>query len=137
MKKIKDILLVDDDYINNFINQYLFKKLGVSDRIIDLTSGNAAIGYLETCTVISKVSPELILVDIDMPDLDGFKFIKQFYRLSFENADRIQLVILTNSINALDRERMEALGITSIINKPLTEEKILEILEHNQVQKNN
>jgi CheY-like chemotaxis protein len=133
MEKIRGILLIDDDFINNFINQDLLKNLGLSNEITDLVNPEGAMEFLKSCEAKSKNCPELILLDIGMPELDGFQFMQEFNELTFPNADRVQVVVLTTSTNPRDKERMEALGIKNFIIKPLTEESLQKVLDQHPV----
>jgi CheY-like chemotaxis protein len=132
MQRIKGILLIDDDHITNFITTRLFKKIGISNVHV-ITNGWNALEFLKDCSAKNKKCPELILLDINMPILDGFEFMSGFKNLTFKNPNRIQIVVVTTSKDPRDIQKMKTLGITNFINKPLTLKSLLKILENHPV----
>ena len=121
MGKLNCILLIDDDEITNFINLNLIQDLQIAHKVEVATNGNEAIELLnhycgkDTC-------PELILLDINMPVLDGFEFLEQLNQIGFK--EQMKIVALTTSNNPKDLKRLQELGVEILINKPLTKEKI-------------
>jgi len=131
MIKLNSVLLVDDDMINNFINARLIRKIEMSHNLHISTNGKDAITHLSGKLEKQEVCPELILLDINMPVMDGFEFVEAFRKLNFSNQDKVVIVMLTTSSNPKDIEKIEALNIGGYINKPLTEEKLKNALTRN------
>jgi CheY-like chemotaxis protein len=101
--------------------------MGVSEHIEIKQNGKDGLKFLEECHREGKL-PDIVLVDLKMPVMDGFEFIDAFRKLELpENKTRI--VMLTTSSNPKDIERMKEKGITDFFDKPLTEEKLTELLE--------
>jgi CheY-like chemotaxis protein len=121
---IKTILLVDDDPITNFINLSLIKKMKITDEVKVVTNGEEGLKCLDDHCFKDSLSPELILLDINMPVMDGFEFLTSYNSINFKNKDNVVIAILTSSSHPRDMERMKDLGINFFITKPLTEEKI-------------
>jgi CheY-like chemotaxis protein len=136
MNKIKTILLVDDDSINNFINRKLLEKMEVAEEIKIVNNGEEGIKCLYDHCFETKMSPELILLDINMPVMDGFEFITTFNELQFQNKSEVTIAVLTTSSNPKDRDKMERLGVKNYLSKPLTEIKIREFLRSIKVNVN-
>jgi CheY-like chemotaxis protein len=128
MRTIKSILIVDDDDINNFINERLLHKLQIADEITVTNNGSDGIKCLQDHCFKSALSPELIFLDINMPVMDGFEFLKEFHKIEFRNKDQVTIAVLTTSSDVRDKEKMEQLGVKHYLNKPLTEEKILKFM---------
>ena len=85
MNKYHSILLVDDDEISNFINQQIITSLQLTDRVYTSRNGMEALKFLEEFNdKISSIHPELILLDIKMPIMDGLEFLKAFPALFLE-----------------------------------------------------
>jgi CheY-like chemotaxis protein len=131
MIKLNAVLLVDDDVINNFINARLIKKSELADDLHISTNGKEAITHLTSRLEKQEACPELILLDINMPVMDGFEFVEAFRKLNFINQDKVVIVMLTTSSNPKDLEKVESLKIGDYINKPLTEEKLKSVVLRN------
>ena len=129
MNKIKCALLIDDDSINNFINERLLKKLNIADTIKVVLNGEEAIKYIHQTCSAEQPCPELILLDINMPVMDGFEFLKEYKNLDFKNKKSIIIIMLTTSTNPNDTERLNDSGASGYVNKPLTEQKLLDIMK--------
>src|ERR1700712_1618420 len=100
MKKLNTVLLVDDDRITNFINQRLIEKLNITQNVTALLNGKEAIDYIKTTNLEKKQLPDLILLDINMPVMDGFEFVNSFRALLYEK--KVIIVMLTTSSNEKD-----------------------------------
>ena len=129
MNKIKCARLIDDDSINNFINERLLKKLNIADTIKVVLNGEEAIKYIHQTCSAEQPCPELILLDINMPVMDGFEFLKEYKNLDFKNKKSIIIIMLTTSTNPNDTERLNDSGASGYVNKPLTEQKLLDIMK--------
>lgn len=128
MQKIKTVLLVDDDKINNFLNERIIRKLDIARDIKILYNGMEGYKYLaENAEFDPDRYPPLVLLDINMPVMDGFEFIDSIK--SLPGFKSFKIIILTTSRNLKDIERIRALGEFTYLNKPLTKEKLLNCLE--------
>jgi CheY-like chemotaxis protein len=126
-KRLSCIVLIDDDFINNYINELTIKSLSISDSIVLLKNGNEGIIFLQKYFEEHKDLPELIFVDINMPVLDGFEFLDKFNKIN-HTGKRPVFVMLTTSTDQRDIRRLKDLGIKYFFNKPLTKEKLQELL---------
>jgi CheY-like chemotaxis protein len=125
MKKLSHVVLIDDDDINNYVNQVLILQLAISERITLSSNGYEAIQNLHQL----NQCPPLIFLDINMPSMDGFEFLEAFKTLHLPGQKEVVVVVLTTSKNPLDINRINRLGTFEYINKPLTEEKLIPILQ--------
>jgi CheY-like chemotaxis protein len=129
VSKLSCILLIDDDNINNFLNERLLKKLQISNAVKTALNGEEGLKYIDQhCAVHEGCCPDLVFLDINMPVMDGFEFIKNFQKLDFQNKEKMTVAILTTSKNQKDIEALKGLGSYRFLNKPLTEAKVKEIL---------
>jgi CheY-like chemotaxis protein len=125
--KIDRILLVDDDSISNFVSTEAIKKIGFADEIIVKTNARDALVYLEKECKTHNKYPDLILLDLKMPDMDGFEFIAEFEMACDKINQNIVVVILTSSRDGDDMVRLRRLGNYYLMSKPLTPEKLVDI----------
>jgi CheY-like chemotaxis protein len=124
----ESILLVDDEKIFNFISTKILQGMGVSDEIHTATNGDSAIELINNYFSGVRSIPRLILIDLNMPVMDGFAFIEAFQRLHIANKDRAVLAVLTSSSNQQDKDRARALGIKYFLTKPISEREIRDVL---------
>lgn len=105
MKASKSILIIDDDEINNFIIRKRINSLGSSFATKYLLSGESALTYLNDCVTNQRNLPNVVLVDIQMPGMDGFEFLDEFEKRFNERLDETNLYVLSASANPNDKER--------------------------------
>jgi CheY-like chemotaxis protein len=133
MLKIDSILLVDDDKASNFINKLLITKAAVTDELHIVRNGKEAIDLIrEKCLGPegdANKMPRLILLDINMPVMDGFEFLQAFEELDNTLKEKALIAVLTTSLNPKDKERVKAAGISHFLNKPLTKQVLEELLK--------
>lgn len=133
-KKLNCVLLVDDDEGTNFINRFVIEKAGISERIVTVYNGKEAIEYLTNSGKYQDNGPDfpqptLILLDINMPVMDGWEFLDAYHNLDENQKGKIVIVMLTTSFNPDDRERAEHdPEISGFRNKPLTKAMLDEII---------
>lgn len=105
MKASKSILIIDDDEINNFIIRKRINSLGSSFATKYLLSGESALSYLQDCVTSQRNLPNVVLVDIQMPGMDGFEFLEEFEKRFKEQLNETSLYVLSASANPNDKER--------------------------------
>ncbi|WP_242918643.1 response regulator [Pontibacter liquoris] len=123
MHKITSTLLIDDDSTTNFVNRILLEKLEVTDAVFVARNGQEALQLIQTLCEEGNC-PQLILLDINMPVMNGFDFLEAFNQLEFEQKESIVIVMLTTSLHPRDVEPLQEMPIHSYLNKPLTKEKV-------------
>lgn len=126
---MKNILLVDDDNVFNFINTKLLERAGVANEINTALNGEEALGLLNKYHMGKSALPDVILLDLNMPVMDGFSFLEAYKKISLPWKKNICIIIVTSSINAADRLKAKKLGITRYLSKPLSEETLLDALQ--------
>ncbi len=128
IKRLHSVLLVEDDHITNFLNERLIKKLNITENIAITSNGAEALKYIETAQKENLGFPDLIFLDINMPVMDGFDFLKKFDALSPAIRNNSIVVMLTTSTNSKDMDNLLYSSNTDFLSKPLTEDKIISIM---------
>ncbi|CAL65138.1 response regulator [Christiangramia forsetii] len=119
------ICVIDDDEIYQKIIKKLISRANVFEEAYFYASGKEAIDdFLDLKTNL----PSIILLDINMPIMDGWQFLdrlEKLYPLLYENT---KVFIVTSSIAYSDKEKMmEFPGVSGFLSKPLNIEKLKEI----------
>lgn len=122
---MKNVLLVDDDNIFNFLNTKLLRLSGIANEIHTAENGKEALELLNNYYAGTSSLPDVILLDLNMPVMDGFTFIKAFQRLNLPRIQDVRIVIVTSSSDPRDLERAKQLGITNFLTKPISEQMLL------------
>ncbi|WP_143961665.1 response regulator [Litoribacter populi] len=124
MYSFDSIVLIDDDPINNLINRRLISKLDISPRVAEYLEAEKALGCIQSLHREEKL---LILLDINMPVMNGWDFLSQY--LNFCTLRKDKIVMLSSSIDFQDRQKAEEYDcVSGFIEKPLTPEKLKKLL---------
>jgi len=123
------ILLVDDDEINNFISIKLIKKAIDNTAISACLNGKFAIDELVNIQKHDpSLLPDFILLDINMPIMNGWEFLDEYKRLNIDPLGKSKIYIISSSVfsNDINKARSYPL-VKNFISKPLSVEKIKEM----------
>jgi CheY-like chemotaxis protein len=127
MTKIRNILLIDDDVINNYITCKLLTKLNLADEIRIARNGYDALNdMLKRCSSTYLICPDLIILDHMMPVMDGLEFMEAFNSHDFVNRQQTAILLLSTTMER-EREKFKKLGVNYFAYKPLTEQTIISI----------
>ena len=118
--KLKQVLLIDDSEIDNYINKHVVQKSGIAETISTLLSAEEALQYLRAC-VETKISfPEIIFLDIRMPAMNGFEFLDELEKFPAHTLSGTKVIMLTSSRDPRDIERAKNYPhVAGYLNKPL------------------
>ena len=116
--KNKRILLIED----NKINQLVVTKMLQKDGIIVSTADDGQIGLDR----LKAETFDLILMDIQMPNMDGYRATAEIRRLQDATRKDIPIIALTASVYLTEKEKAELFGMNDYIGKPFSPEELLE-----------
>lgn len=134
-RKISKILLIDDDEVSNFYHEYLLQdKLKFEGEIQVCSNGKEGLNCLTNSQTFSgngedPSSPDLVLLDINMPVMNGFEFMEEYAKIKKKIQSKIVICMLTSSLNEQDRNRVMQIGnVEYYMTKPLEEKQLLAII---------
>lgn len=125
---VDSILLVDDDESSNFMHKLLINHLNVAREVFSVVNGREALEFIEKRYYSFQSLPSLILLDLNMPEVNGFDFLKRMLDSRLLYVKNIPVAILTSSDLDQDINKVKELGDFTYVLKPLREEKLLEII---------
>lgn len=120
----KDILVVDDDSIANFLIERIVQSTGLARNISKALNGREALEVIKSKHDKLDSFPDVILLDLNMPLMNGFEFIKAYRELKIEGADEILIILVTSSNDPSDIQQAKDLGIKYYLTKPLSADAI-------------
>jgi CheY-like chemotaxis protein len=134
---LDSILLVDDDEISNLFNKIFIGKLDLDVEVDIFKDGQEALDFLSPKNtgkhVTSVLTPSLLLLDIKMPRMDGWEFLKA-YKDTVDVSIRENIVIVMLTTSADEGDMVKALqdpNVKEFIQKPLSEKKFRKVIsEH-------
>ena len=124
----KNILLVDDDSIANFLIERIVQSTGLAKNIYKALNGKEALQVFEEHSNLALPVPEVVLLDLNMPIMNGFEFLQAYNKLHFDEKNRPLIILVTSSNNPTDIERAKQLGIKYYLTKPISADTIKGIL---------
>jgi CheY-like chemotaxis protein len=125
----KNVLVVDDDQIFNFLSTKTLQKMGITSEINTALNGKEAIDLLNGHYHRALSAPDVILLDLNMPIMDGFGFLEAFKTLQIPSKEKIRIIIVSSSMDPSDIRRAKELGADDYLSKPLTEQTLRAALE--------
>ncbi len=131
------VLLIDDDMVTWAICEMVLNKTAFTEKVEKLGNGKEGIDYFSNYFEKKKkgetdiVAPDLILLDLNMPVMDGWTFLEDYIRKYSERLPDTKIAILSSTVNPEDFIRAQKYALViDFINKPLTIELIEELKSH-------
>jgi len=116
------ILIAEDVYLNIVLIKAMLSEAGSNIEIIEAKNGIEAIDKYQ------KTSPDLILMDVHMPELDGISATKKIREIELSSGKNVPIIALTAGALKEERENCYNSGMNDFLTKPLVPAKIKEIL---------
>jgi len=128
MRKISLTCIIDDDPIFIFGTQRMMKIADFCDSFMIFHNGKNAIETLEKIIVAEGTLPDLILLDLNMPIMDGWQFLDEFIKIPCKQ--KITIYIITSSIDTEDLKKAKTYSnVSDYLLKPVTIEGLKTLLE--------
>lgn len=129
---IKTVLVIEDDVITRFLTSQILTSENFCENIVEANNGIEAMRYFENIKKEDNpmdILPEVILLDLNMPAMDGWEFFEAFSENFPEFIKKTNIFILSSSINPEDEERaLNEPNITAFLFKPLNADEHLNII---------
>jgi len=124
------VLFIDDDKATNFFNKRVAKNHGFFNKIVSMQSGLDGLNYLKASSKGKEQKPNLIFLDINMPAMNGWEFLREFYNLDKNLTKGIDIVILSTSTDPNDMDKFnQNKNLIDFVNKPINLNVLNNVLE--------
>jgi response regulator of citrate/malate metabolism len=130
MKKIANLWIIDDDPMTSFYIKRLAELGDLADIITIYDKARGAVDYLLHHRENPEHLPDVILLDIYMPDLDGWGFLQEFALIKTQLPKPVDIYIISSSGHLKDINRANSIPeVKAYIQKPVTKEKLREVVK--------
>ncbi|MAX81981.1 MAG: response regulator [Crocinitomicaceae bacterium] len=122
--------LVDDDDVYLFITKKILKMISPDITIREFTDGEEALDFFKENAFDDNIIPDVILLDLNMPYLDGWGFLNEMNKLHPDLARKTKIYIVTSSDNEEDLSSAENFKeLAGYFVKPIERERLQELCE--------
>jgi CheY-like chemotaxis protein len=124
-----NFIVIDDSKLDCFIAEKIIRNTGRAEQVKSFTQAAEALEYIKNNTMAGSLKT-ILLVDIQMPVMNGFEFVEAFEQLPKEVVAQYYVYVLSSSINENDMNRVRYhTSVRQFLNKPLTSNTLSTILE--------
>ena len=115
------VFIIDDDSIHQRIAQIMIEKHNLFDSYKSYTDAQQALNFLRDHPKDTSALPDVILLDLNMPVIDGWDFLDMFEQLNKDLKKKIRIFIVTSSVDEKDKLRSQTYStVCGFISKPLS-----------------
>ncbi len=127
-KKYKKIVVVDDDEVNNFVTKKLLRQFDKDYEIVTYSNPVQALEVLKKAKLGEGDFPDMILLDINMPGMDGFEFLMKMKE--YELSDKVQVIMYSSSSQKEDHKKAKSYSnVIGYLEKPFSAQAYGRILD--------
>ena len=125
---MNNYLLVDDDPIFLFLHEHMIRIADPSSTIMTMLSSVKAVDYIDNLIQTGQKMPDCILVDLNMPEMNGFAFLEYCSQHMAGPMSNVHVYMVTSSLYESDREKALSFSfIKGFREKPLSKEIVTEM----------
>jgi CheY-like chemotaxis protein len=128
MKNVKKAFIIDDDEAFNFVTQKLIANFDKDCIVTTFSKPLEALEKLKSMLAANEPLPDVLLLDINMPHVNGFEFLQKMREVGLSR--KIQVIMYTSSINPEDKKQSALYeNVIGYMEKPFNAQAYGKILE--------
>ncbi len=128
---MESIAIVDDDYIYQYTTKKIITAINFVKTVFTFSDGKAAYEYLLANRSDPALLPDVILLDLNMPGMNGFEFLQEFLNIKSSLSKSIDIYVVSSSIDPREVTRVKNIpAVVDFIPKPITVEQLKKIAVH-------
>jgi len=125
----KRVMIIDDNEVDLKINSKIISITKLFDEVIICQSAEEALSFIHGNLAAADKLPNFILLDIQMPEMDGFEFLEQYRKLPVSFTSTCWIAMLSSTLDFGDIQKAEANPyVVKLLKKPLKPAELQEIL---------
>lgn len=131
MSKIKSVCIIDDDKVYTFGVKKIIKNYLPEKDVTTFGNGKEALDGIKKLLESGQELPDLILLDIDMPEMNGWEFLNKFEEIRSDIEKKIEIFVISSRIDA-DKQELYKVEwdekVSDFIKKPVHANMLKELL---------
>jgi CheY-like chemotaxis protein len=125
------LVLIDDNPIDHYIMRTMLHNNNACKQATYTFDGSMILEFMEENKSATELLPDVIFLDLTMPDFSGWEFLDKFEKLKSSLNKVVELYVMTSSVRESDKERSSRYGcVSSFISKPLSKQVLDTICQH-------
>jgi CheY-like chemotaxis protein len=114
------VILIDDNEVDLLLHEKLISLQHISRTVLAFNNANKALEFLSSNIALSRIPPTVLLLDIQMPEMDGFEFLEAFYSYPAKIKTQCYVIMVSSSLDYGDINRTHANPmVIKLLKKPL------------------
>jgi CheY-like chemotaxis protein len=114
------VILIDDNEVDLLLHEKLISLQHISRTVLAFNNANKALEFLSSNITLSRIPPTVLLLDIQMPEMDGFEFLEAFYSYPAKIKTQCYVIMVSSSLDYGDINRTHANPmVIKLLKKPL------------------
>ncbi|APY12090.1 response regulator [Seonamhaeicola sp. S2-3] len=125
-----NICIIDDDDIYQFTVIKTLESLNLAQKIIGFSDGEEALNFFIENLNKSAELPDVVLLDINMPIMDGFQFMEEYVKIKPKVGKIITIYMVSSSVDPVDIEKAKSISdVSDYIIKPIKPGELKSIMD--------